>query len=168
MSAQFSPDVTLQASPIVLIPRQVDRGSDNSAPLLIAGFLKASLNQSNPFMGNRNRIFFSFSTTVSLLASEGVRVRLSGLTGSLTANTTDLLICDQGCMPRDNVEDVEQCCVSATNASSPNSTAATRYFGARGTWVRDRGVLVVSILQSTRPGKDQREGDAFMLTHCIV
>jgi hypothetical protein len=163
MSAQFSPDVSLQASPIVLIPRQVDRGSENSAPLLIAGFLKASLNQSNPFMGNRNRLFFSFSTTVSLLALEGVRVRLSGLTGSLTANTTDLLICDQGCRPSDNVEDVEQCCVSATNASSPNSTAATRYFGARGTWVRDRGVLVVSILQSTRPGKDQREGDALML-----
>ena len=168
MSAQFSPDMSLQASQIVLIPRQIDRGSDNSAPLLIAGFLKASVNQSNPFMGSRNRLFFSFLTTVSLLPSEGARVRLSGLTGSLTANTTDLLICDQRCMPSDNVEAVEQCCMSATNASSPKSTAATSYFGARGTWLRDQGVLVVSILKSTRPGKDQREGDALMLPHCIV
>ena len=184
MTAQFSPQITLTASPILFIPRQVDRGSDNSAPLLIAGFLKASLNQSNPFMGNQNRLFFSFSTTVSLLSSESARIRLSGLKGSLTATTTDLPICDQQCMPSGDVDAVEQCCsyqlgrlfnmttslvISATNATSPsNSTEATRQFDVGGTWIRDTGVLVVSILKSTMPGKNEREGDALMLLPCFT
>jgi len=118
------------------------------------------------------------------LSSESARIRLSGLKGSLTATTTDLPICDQQCMPSGDVDAVEQCCsyqlgrlfnmttslvISATNATSPsNSTEATRQFDVGGTWIRDTGVLVVSILKSTMPGKNEREGDALMLLPCFT
>jgi len=163
LKAQFSPEIIITAGPIHLLPRIVQYGAENSAPLLIAGFLTASINQSNPFMGNENRIFVSFTTTVGLLVDDGAQVRVSGLLGSMTPNTTKLAICDEKCDPDDDVEAVDQCCskqldrsnstvVGASTNSANSSNSNARYVDTIGKWEQAQGVLFVSVVKSTLPG----------------
>jgi hypothetical protein len=49
--------MTMTASSIHLLPRRIDRERGNKAALAIAGFSEVTINQSNPFMGLKNRIF---------------------------------------------------------------------------------------------------------------
>ena len=149
LCAQFSPEVVMTAGPILFLPRMVQPGALNSAPLLIAGFLTASINQSNSFMGNDNRLFVSFSSTVGLLVEDVSVLRVSGLTGSMTFSTNGLAICDQGCAANDDFEAVERCCSEKLGLSNTNNN---RRMGISGSWDQALGILEVPIIQSTLPG----------------
>ena len=216
LEPQFSPEIMLSSDELHLLDRVIDRGMKNSAPLLIAGFLSASMNQSNPFMGNQNRLFFSFTTTVSLMVADNFvhcanentlctcvglvrlgesstgtwseprdvtagimcdsshfsdpmpgaiktcqcksfpKVRLSGLTGSVTSSSHALAICDGQCVASDDLESVEECCSrqsanSTASDDSSNLTISRRHVNTTGVWNRGNGTLVVTFLRSTSP-----------------
>jgi len=101
-------------------------GSGNAAPLLVADFLEKGIGQSTASQGAPNTLTVSLSTRASLLS--GSVVTISGLVGSATPNSTNLLI-------------------SVMRAPSMEAAA---HFGSA-SWVRESGILRLTVVGDTVP-----------------
>ena len=120
---QDSPGLVMVANWIHLVPLTLQRAARNEAPLLVADFLSAEMNQSNAFVAAQNTMHVSFKTRVDLLASAGSAITIEGLTGSVLPSNAALAVCvwPTDCPPARRI--AEQCC-DALNPGG-NGTLAT-------------------------------------------
>jgi len=89
-NAQMSPDISISACcESVIVPVAVDRGSKNTAPLLIAGSVIANISQSSAGQGMLNNLTLDLSFTVRLGPTDpATYIEISDLVGSKTASST--------------------------------------------------------------------------------
>jgi len=87
---QLSPDVLIQVmSGRTLFPYvKMDSAHGNSAPLFIAGFTLAFVEQSNPLANQQNILNFSLSINNELLEADQSKIVVTGILNAITSSTT--------------------------------------------------------------------------------
>ena len=87
LQGQSSPALTIQSSGLLHMPQALRSAGGNSAPLLVASLVQASLEQRNPFVGARNELRFSLVSNVFLPPSS--RIFVDGFPRNISLQTAE-------------------------------------------------------------------------------